>query len=110
MTRAVLALFIGLGLADASASTATTPFSLTVHLTTRASCESIREPRPGPPYVTIRCTPSGHVVSPANFLLHVYRAGEWKGTVEGFTGDGTITTWRIVRVADRDYLEVQVAW
>jgi hypothetical protein len=42
------------------------------------------------------------------YLLHVYRAGEW--LVDDQMGTGTLTSWRIVHVANREYLEMTVGW
>jgi len=32
------------------------------------------------------------------------------GGVDSYTGPGTITSWRMVSLADRDYLEIQIGW
>lgn len=32
------------------------------------------------------------------------------GGVDSYTGPGTITSWRMVSLADRDYLEFQIGW
>jgi hypothetical protein len=32
------------------------------------------------------------------------------GGVDSYTGVGTVTSWRMVSMADRDYLEVQIGW
>jgi hypothetical protein len=47
-------------------------------------------------------------VEPPRYLLHVYRPGEW--LVDDQTGNGTLTSWRIVHVANREYLEMTVGW
>ena len=44
------------------------------------------------------------------FMLHVYREGNQVGTVDGTTAPGTVTSWQVVRVADRDFLEIVVGW
>lgn len=44
------------------------------------------------------------------FLLHVYREGAQVGTVDGATAPGTVTSWKVVRIADRDFLEIVVGW
>jgi len=62
-----------------------------------------------PVQVTIRCgAPAAE--SSDRFLLHVYRAGEWLGQVETDMGTGTVTSWRVVHIANRDYLELTVGW
>ena len=44
------------------------------------------------------------------FMLHVYRAGTEVGMVDGTTAPGTVTSWKVVRIADRDFLEIVVGW
>ena len=44
------------------------------------------------------------------YLLDLYREGEWLGTVDGHMGSGTVTSWRIVHAANREYLEMTVGW
>ena len=44
------------------------------------------------------------------FLLHVYQAGEWIGTVDTQMETGTITSWRVVHGSNREYLEMMVGW
>jgi hypothetical protein len=50
--------------------------------------------------------------SPNNprFLLQLYRDGAQVGTVDGSTLPGTVTSWKVVRIADRDFLEIVVGW
>jgi hypothetical protein len=43
------------------------------------------------------------------FVTQVSRAGELLGTIDIYTG-GTITSWRMIRLVDRDYLEMMVHW
>jgi len=60
--------------------------------------------------VSVSC--GGDAVSGASprFLLHVYRDGTQVGTVQGATSPGTVTSWKVVRIADRDFLEIVVGW
>ncbi|SRR5260221_581310 len=46
----------------------------------------------------------------SSLLFHISRAGEWLGTVDESMGAGTVTSWRVIRIADRDYLEMMVGW
>jgi hypothetical protein len=106
-TRRTLA---AVGLAAASGlafpATVTQPFRFTVNLESHATCNRSVAAASGGAQVQVSCgNPSD-----ARFLLHVYRAGEWLGTVDGDMGSGTITTWRVVRAANRDYLEIMVGW
>ena len=43
------------------------------------------------------------------FVTQVSRAGELLGTIDIFTG-GSVTSWRVIRLANRDYLEMMVHW
>lgn len=66
-------------------------------------------PEPGSGRVKLNCsTPATRNTS--LYHLNVYRAGEWLGTVDGEMGTGTVTSWRIVHVANREYLEMTVGW
>ena len=63
----------------------------------------------------VTCTPTpvpkqpaqGRVVS--SVLFHISR-GTWLGTAEESMGLGTVTSWRVIRLANRDYLELMVGW
>jgi len=45
------------------------------------------------------------------YVTNIYSsAGTPLGTVDSYAGIGTITTWRVVQLADRDYLEMMVLW
>jgi hypothetical protein len=44
------------------------------------------------------------------FLTSVFRGGAVLGTVDSDTGPGTMTSWRIVNLDDRDYFEMLVGW
>lgn len=84
----------------------TSPFRVSVTLTESVSCARLVSTGDTHAHVSVACG------QPSNdrFLLHVYRAGEWLGEIEGDIGTGTVTTWRIVHVANRDYLEIMVGW
>jgi len=76
-----------------------------------AQCD--RTSRPSvPPSVTITC---GSSTDPSTrpesrFLLNVYQSGEFLGTVDGMMTTGTVTSWRVIRLVNRDYLEIMVGW
>jgi hypothetical protein len=42
--------------------------------------------------------------------LYLFRTNEWLGTVDAMMTTGTVTSWRVVRVSDRDYIEIVVGW
>lgn len=66
--------------------------------------------------VNVTCVDEGRpaVAAPAQrdprFLLHLWRGGGAIGTVEGLTPPGTVTSWRVINAANRDYLEIVVGW
>lgn len=60
--------------------------------------------------VSVKCGTAGSGASNPRFLLEVYREGAQIGTVDGSTAPGTVTSWKVVRVADRDFLEIVVGW
>ena len=44
------------------------------------------------------------------YLVQVRRADEVLATVDSYTGLGTVTSWRVIRLANRDYVELTVGW
>lgn len=65
-----------------------------------------------PSVVLVNCGSPGTLPTrPDNrFLLNLYRTGEFLGTVDGMMSTGTVTSWRVVHVMNRDYLEIMVGW
>ncbi len=47
---------------------------------------------------------------PFRYVNLLYGAIETLGIVESYAGSGTETSWRVVKLADRDYLELMVGW
>jgi len=39
-----------------------------------------------------------------------FRGSRWIGAIESYTGIGTITSWHLVSLTDRDYMELQIGW
>ena len=76
---------------------------------TTGQCSSTAEPGSGRK-VNIVCSPAPLLGEAPRYLFHVYRADEWLGTVDGQMGTGTVTSWRIVHVANHEYLEMMVGW
>ena len=64
---------------------------------------------------TVTCTPVPVPKQPAesrlvsSVLFHISR-GTWLGTADESMGLGTVTSWRVIRLANRDYLELMVGW
>lgn len=106
---AALALFAAAS-ADAPAAALTSPFTVTVNFTNQASCDWSTGTAQARARFKLDCSQSKAFAPRGGFLLHVFRAGEWLGSVDAVTGDGTITSWRVVHVANRDYLEIMVGW
>jgi hypothetical protein len=48
--------------------------------------------------------------TPSRFMLQVYRSQERLGTVDSEMDAGTVTSWRVVRLQSREYLEMTVGW
>ena len=44
------------------------------------------------------------------FILPGSYAGGLPDFYDGYTGSGTVATWRIVQLADRDYYELLMGW
>ena len=44
------------------------------------------------------------------YVTQVFWNGDWIDNVDDRTGMGTTTSWRIVNLANRDYLELTVGW
>lgn len=75
--------------------------------------------------VTIVCTTGAVVdIEPGNntsvstpahggsyrYVTHVTPTGDLRDTVDPFGGAGTTTAWRVVRLSERDYLEMTLGW
>ena len=43
-------------------------------------------------------------------MLNVYREGQPLETVDSYTGAGTATSWRLLKLNNRDYLEMMLHW
>jgi hypothetical protein len=73
-----------------------------------AECQSITQGNT----VSVTCAPIGGRPSPAqNQLLYVFHQNnQWLGTVESMMTTGTVTSWRVVKAGERDYLELVVGW
>jgi len=44
------------------------------------------------------------------YVTHVTPTGDLRGTVDPFGGAGTTTAWRVVRLSEREYLEMTLGW
>jgi hypothetical protein len=44
------------------------------------------------------------------FMLNSYGAVGLPGSLDNYAGVGTITTWRIIKLSNRDYLELMIHW
>jgi hypothetical protein len=58
----------------------------------------------------VNCSTPGSSATNPRFLLQVYRDGAQIATVDGSTVAGSVTSWKVVRIADRDFLEIVVGW
>jgi hypothetical protein len=74
-------------------------------------CNSVTQP--GKTSVVVLSCGTPHATptrSENRFLLNLYRTGEFLGTVDGMMSTGTVTSWRVIHVMNRDYLEIMVGW
>ena len=44
------------------------------------------------------------------FVTQVNWNGDWLDSLDDPAGMGTITTWRVVKLVDRNYLEMTIGW
>ena len=111
--RIVLAAFAAAAAGCAWAASTSQTFRVTVNLASGAPAPNVQCSRQTNVFGTrlqVSVTCNSPQESSDRFLLHVYRAGEWLGQVEADTGVGTVTSWRVVHIANRDYLELTVGW
>lgn len=106
---AAIALTCAAGVAIARSASA--PFQLTVTLLPPfkdvVACGTSQQGAD----VSVTCGGPAPTAGPGQrFLLHVYSEGAQVGTVEGATSPGSVTSWKVVRIADRDFLEIVVGW
>ena len=90
------------------ASSVTAPLAVSVTMEPKATCATRVTSALGLPQVKVACGEPR--ADDLRFLLHVYRDGEWLGTIDGDNASGTITSWRVYHVANREYLEIMVGW
>ena len=95
----------------AAAATSSSPFRVNVQLLPpfkdTPDCSSVRVGTA----VSVSCiTPGADLLSSPRYLLHVYSQGEVIQTVDTVADPGTVTSWRVVHAADRDFLEIVVGW
>jgi hypothetical protein len=61
--------------------------------------------------VSVTCSGSAPATPlDSRYLLHVYRGPEVVQTVDAELDAGTVTSWRVVHAANRDFLEIVVGW
>lgn len=117
---AVVAGLLGGSPVAADAAAATAGFRVTVNLTSETKstvqCESSNVKAGEGSAVNVSCVetaplPTTSQAAPeTRFLLQLSRGGGTVGTVEGLLPPGTVTSWRVINAAERDYLEIIVGW
>jgi len=92
------------------AASSSTPFRVNLQLLPpfkdTPDCGTVRQGA----NVSVTCASPGAPGNSQRYLLHVYSEGEVVGSVNAVTDAGTVTSWRVVRAADRDFLEIVVGW
>lgn len=114
----VLTTILALSALQANAGPVNGQFNVTVNLETApASCRSTNAPGSFGATVTVVCS-SGAISetqSPQRggayrYIFRVSSGETLLGTIDSYAGVGTVTTWRVAHLADRDYLEMLVGW
>jgi hypothetical protein len=83
---------------------------LITDLKNTAECQQTTS-RPPASSVNIKCTTGAPIpAGTPRFVFDMYDSGMWLGTVDGVMTTGTVTSWRVVRLVNRDYLEIVVGW
>lgn len=115
-SRLPLALAVALGLAATAshAGSAAQPFQVHVDMVPAPVAATCSEATSfaGKTNVSIACVAPARapVAAPTHLLLHIFREADWIGSVDGLLSTGTVTSWRVVRLAQREYLEMTVGW
>jgi hypothetical protein len=99
---------VALASSGAAAASVTNPFRVSVLLLPPfKDCTAVTQPSS----VSVSCPGSGVTSLPdPRYLLHIYRGNEVVQTVDATTEPGTVTSWRVVRGSNRDFLEIVVGW
>jgi len=115
---AFAALILAFSPAYAGESASRLGVSVTLHAETPpefGACKTGEVLLPQGVAATVTCTPEPVPKQPArsrvvsSVLFHISR-GTWLGTADESMGLGTVTSWRVIRLANRDYLEMMVGW
>jgi hypothetical protein len=112
--RRLLALGVAAGIGGAAfAAQVDRPFTVTINVgqpptvnETGVQCDTSL----GVARLDIRCAPTGRMHPLPVLFLQVFRGGMLVGDIHAGMSTGTITSWRVLRAGERDYLEVMVAW
>jgi hypothetical protein len=64
---------------------------------------------PQTPAVPVQAAPVRRMFF-TNVRFYISGNGNWLGAIDESMGLGTVTSWRVIRLADRDYLEMMVGW
>ena len=130
----MLAVALGLSVLQVDAAQVSGQFNITVNLQTFADsnsppqsafCRSTNAPGSFGATVTVVCATGAMVdISPGRtgmpwspmhggayrYILQASRDGNVLGTVDSYVGVGTATSWRVVNLVDRDYIEMLINW
>jgi hypothetical protein len=120
MARRFLLAALVLALSPAHAGESAARFGVSVNLQAETppefgACKTGEVILPQGVAATVSCTPEPVSKQPAqtrvvsSVLFHISR-GTWLGTADESMGLGTVTSWRVIRLANRDYLEMMVGW
>ena len=110
-----LAAVLGVWALPSHAASSSAQFNVTINLNppSTAVCRSSTGTGASGATATVVCATGTNL--PATPVYEgTYRfmtqGGELSGIVDSYTGACTFTSWRVVKLADRDYLEMIVGW
>jgi hypothetical protein len=127
----LVATLLGLPTVFVEAAQVSGQFNVTVDLNSPATapksafCRSSNAPGSFGATVTVVCKTGAVVdISPGRtgapyspmhggayrYLFQANRGSNFLGTVDSYVGIGTATSWRVINLSDRDYLEMLVNW
>jgi hypothetical protein len=112
--QGLVALLLAGASACCNAGQTSAPFSVNLKLNFKDTVACDRTVQPGilPNNVTIVCS-NNTIPAPRmapRFMLNLFQSGEWVGTVDAMMSTGTVTSWRVIHLVNRDYLEVMLGW
>lgn len=77
---------------------------------TTGECDRTTSPA-SPSTLFIKCGTSKAPAQPdTRFMLNVYMGSRFLGSIDSMMSTGTVTSWRVINLGNRDYLEIMIGW